>query len=240
MITSLDNKRVKEYTKLHLKKYRNDSFLLLSENLVIKAREENYLKTLIYTGNLPFEFDDVLEVSQDVMDKIAKIEGKHFIGVSKLISDSNDYGNRVLILDHLQDPLNIGRIMESAYLFGFDSIILSEDCADIYNEKCLNASKGSIFKLNINHCNLEEEIYKLKTDGYKVYATGLRDNTKELYEVKPHDKMAFILGNEGSGVDSHIMDISDEIVKIDMVNIDSLNVAMAAAIIMYQFAYKAA
>ena len=56
-----------------------------------------------------------------------------------------------------------------------------------------------------------------------------------MHEVEPQEKMAFILGNEGSGVDSHLMDIADEIMKIDMVNIDSLNVGMAGSIIMYHF-----
>ena len=235
MITSLDNKRVKEYTKLHIKKYLTDSFLLLDEGLVIKANEEGYLKTLIYTGSKPFECKDELEVSQEVLDKIAKTEGLRFIGVSSFIEDKKDYQSRVMILDHLQDPLNIGRIMESAYIFGFDSIILSEESADIYNEKCLKASKGSIYKLNIYHANILEEIKELKDKGFKVYATGLKDNTKELYEVEKQERMAFVLGNEGSGVSSEVMDASDEIIKIDMHNIDSLNVAMAGAIVMYQF-----
>ena len=158
-----------------------------------------------------------------------------YIGICKQIKDNDNYSNRVILLDHLQDPLNIGRIMEAAYLFGFDSIIISEDCADIYNEKCLDNCKGAIFKLNIHFGNLKNEIEKLKELGFIVYATGLRNNTKELRDIKEQNKMAFILGNEGSGVSAEIMDIADEIVKIDMRNIDSLNVGMAGSIIMYKF-----
>lgn len=235
MITSLDNKLVKELTKLHQKKYRDNSYLLLSPELVYKAYEANCLKTLIYTDNKPFEFENSVEVSREVLNKIAKTEGLSFIGEANFIKDNDNYGNRVMILDHLQDPLNIGRIMESAYVFNFDSLILSEECADIYNEKCLNASKGSIFKLHINHSDLFSEIIKLKENDYKVYATGLRDNNYELYDLKESEKMAFVLGNEGSGVSKEIMDICDGVVKIDMHNIDSLNVGMAGAIVMYQF-----
>lgn len=238
MITSLDNKRVKEYSKLHNKKYRKDAYLLLDEELVNKAHEENYLKTLIYTGDKPFDYVDEFEVSQEVLDKIAQVKGLKYIGVASFINDNDNYQRRVMILDHLQDPLNIGRIMESAYIFNFDSIILSEESADIYNEKCLKASKGAIYKLNIKHGNIVDEITKLKDKGFKIYATGLRDNTKELYEVEAQEKMAFVLGNEGSGVSKEVMDISDEIIKIDMQNIDSLNVAMAGAIVMYQFSSK--
>ncbi|MBR4470736.1 MAG: RNA methyltransferase [Erysipelotrichaceae bacterium] len=235
MITSLDNKTVKQLRKLHQKKYREDSFLLLEEELVILAKEKGYLKKLVYTGKKPFDHDDEFEVSQDVMDKIAMREGLSFIGVSKMIEGNDDYGRRIVILDRLQDPLNIGRIMEAAQLFGYDTLILSEDCADICHEKCLSACKGGIYTLNIVRKDLSVEIPKLRKDGYLVYATGLRNNTKELHDVHATEKMAFILGNEGSGVREDLMDLSDDIMKIDMRNIDSLNVAMAASIIMYRF-----
>lgn len=235
MITSLDNKTVKNLSKLHQKKYRDDSFLICDPLLIEQAYKHNYLKLLVYTDELPFEFENVLEVSKEVLNKIGKREDINYLGVSKLIEDNDDYGNKIVILDHLQDPLNIGRIMEACDLFGFDSIILSENCADIYNEKCLDNCKGNIYKIKINHSEIIKEINKLKDKGYIVYATGLRNNTKELYEAKKADKIAIILGNEGSGVREEVMDASNEIIKIDMENIDSLNVSMAASIIMYYF-----
>lgn len=235
MITSLENKTVKQLTKLHQKKYRDDKFLLLNESLVKFAKENNYLDTLVYYGELPFVFENAIEVSKEVLNKISKKDDLNYIGVGKPIKENDNYGSRVIILDHLQDPLNIGRIMEAAYLFGFDSIILSEESADIYNEKCLINSKGAIFKLNITHKDLNKEIINLKNKGFKVYATGLRKKTKDMHEVKSEEKMAIILGNEGSGVDDCLMDIADEIIKIDMVNIDSLNVAMAGSILMHYF-----
>lgn len=235
MITSLDNKTVKELTKLHQKKYRENKFLLLDENIVNLAKENNCLETLVYTDEIPFTFDNAIEVSREVLNKISKKEGLHYIGVGKPIRENDEYGNRIIILDHLQDPLNIGRIMEAAYLFGFDNVIISKDSADIYNEKCIENSKGAIFKLKVCHKNILDEIDNLKAKGYKVFATGLTRKTKEMHEISPCEKMAFILGNEGSGVSKDIMDKSDEIMKIDMVNIDSLNVGMAGSIIMYKF-----
>ncbi len=235
MITSLENKTVKNLCKLHMKKYREDSFLLCDEQLILKAKEKGFLKKLVYTGEQPFEHDDVLEVSQEVLDKIADEEGHSYIGVSGMIEEVRDPGKRVILLDRLQDPLNIGRIMEAAQLFGFDSLILSKECAEIYNEKCLSACKGGIYELKICHGDLLEEVDRLKKEGFYVCATGLRDNTYEMHEVEPKEKMAFILGNEGSGVLKELMDVSDCIMKIDMRNIDSLNVGMAASIIMYQF-----
>ncbi|MBP5280775.1 MAG: RNA methyltransferase [Erysipelotrichaceae bacterium] len=235
MITSLDNKTVKQLTKLHQKKYRDDSFLLCDPSLIEEAYKSGHLKMLVYCGEKPFEFDNCLEVSKEVLDKIAKRDDLDYLGVSSLIEDNDDYGDRIVILDHLQDPLNIGRIMEVCDLFGFDSLILSENCADIYNEKCLDNCKGNLYKLKIAHKELLSEIKLLQDKGYTVYATGLRNNTRELYEVKKKDRIAVILGNEGSGVREEVMDICDEIIKIDMVNIDSLNVGMAASIILYYF-----
>lgn len=235
MIESLENKKVKNWTKLHQKKYRGEEYLLLDEKLVEAAYKTNNLQTLIYTGELPFEFKDSYEVSREVINKISKEDNLNYIGIGKKIVENDDYQNRVIILEDLSDPLNIGRIMESAYLFGFDSVILSKEAADIYHPKCIEASKGSIYHLNIKRADIGDEIFKLKEKGFKVYATGLRDNTLSLNEVKVSDKMAIILGNEGSGVKEETFKISDEIIKIDMHNIDSLNVAMAGAIIMYRF-----
>ena len=235
MITSLENKTVKELTKLHQKKYREDRFLITNEELVKKAKETGHLLKLIYTGELPFPFEDGLEVSQEVLDKIAKKEGLRYIGVSSLIKEKFEPLKRVLILDHLQDPLNIGRIMEGALHFGFDSLILSEDCADIYNEKCLQNCYGGIYDLNICIGDLSEKIKELKDRDFKVYATALRNDTYDLYDVPFSDRMVFVLGNEGSGVTEEVMRACDGTIKIDMRNIDSLNVGMAASIVMYRF-----
>ena len=235
MITSLENRTVKDLCRLHQKKYRQDSYLILDEELTFKAYEKGYLQTLVYCGEKPFDFDETLEVSAEVLAKIAQKEDLHFLGVGKKILESEDFGDKIIILDHLQDPLNIGRIMEACLLFGFDTLILSENCADIYNEKCLAHCKGGIYELKIAHKQLETFIPQLQEKGTKVYATGLRNNTRELHELSSVNSCAIILGNEGSGVRSEIMDLADEIVRIDMCNIDSLNVATAAAIVMYHF-----
>ena len=235
MISSLDNKKVKEWTKLHNKKYRGEEFLLLDEKSILAAKENNLLKTLIYVDELPFEFNDAYEVNQEVMNKISKEDNKKYIGIGLPLKENNNYQKRVMILEDLQDPLNIGRIIEGCYLFGFDSIVLTNNSADIYNSKCLKAAGEAFYKVNIYHGDVKEEIKKLKENNFKVYATGLKDYSLEMYDVKKNDKMAFILGNEGSGVKEETMNISDEVIKIDMHNIDSLNVAMAGAIIMYRF-----
>lgn len=235
VITSLDNKKVKEWTKLHNKKYRGEEFLLLSKEMVIEANMHNLLKTLIYVGEKPFDFSNSYEVSKEVMNKISKEDNLECIGISYPIEEKVDFDKRVIILEDLQDPLNIGRIIEGAHNFGFDSVVLSLNTADIYNQKCLKAAGTSFYNMNIKYMDINECINTLKEKGFSIYATGLKTYSIEMYDVKIKDKMAFILGNEGSGVKESTFDISDEIIKIDMHNIDSLNVAMAGSIIMYRF-----
>ena len=235
MITSLENKKVKDWCRLHLKKYRKGEYLIYEPGIIEAARKTGHLKTLIWCGEEPFAWDESYEVSREVLDKISEGRDIGYAGVARTIEEVRDPRKRVLILDHLQDPLNIGRIMETAVLFGFDSLLLSEGCADIYNERCLEESRGAIYLLKIYHGDLLQEIPELQKEGFRVYATGLRGETKELYDAEKAEKVAVILGNEGSGVRSEVMDVSDEIIKIDMDNIDSLNVAMAAAICAHYF-----
>ena len=126
MIESLENKKVKDWTRLHLKKYRDRNYLILDKGVLLEAYKQGYLDTLIYCGQRPFDFDKAYEVSREVLNKISKRDDLDYIGVGKEIEEKREYCSRIMMLDELSDPLNIGRIMECAYLFGFDTILLSE------------------------------------------------------------------------------------------------------------------
>lgn len=235
MITSLDNKKVKEWTKLHSKKYRDEEYLLLDEKTIKAALDNNLLNSLIYVGKAPFEFNNSYEVTEEIMNKISKRNGLKYIGVARKIEEKENYKNRVLLLDGIQDPINLGRIIELCNAFNFDSLVLSEDTCDLYHEKCIENARENIYNVSIKRSDIKKEINILKEKGFKIYATGLSSNTKDINDINPHDKMAFILGNEGSGISEDIFNMSDIVVKIDMNNIDSLNVAVAGAIVLYKF-----
>ena len=235
MIISLENKKVKEWTKLHNKKYREEEFLLFDEKSIKLAYKKKLLKTLIYVNECPFECESSYEVSKDVMNKISKRENIKYIGVCKKLPNTTNYKNRVLLLDNVQDPLNLGRIIELCNAFNYDCLLLSENTCDLYHPNCLDAAKDSLFKVSICKTNLVTEIQNLKSKGFKIYSTGLSNKTVDINTIKPHDKMAFVLGNEGSGISEEVFNISDKIVKINMDNLDSLNVAMAGSIVLYKF-----
>jgi TrmH family RNA methyltransferase len=138
-------------------------------------------------------------------------------------------------LDNIQDPGNVGTIIRNAVAFNIDTVVLSEDCVDLYNEKVLRSAQGMNFHINIITENLTEFIIKLKTENYYIYGTDLLSNN-ELSEIKPKDKFAIILGNEGNGVKKELLDLCDKKLYIEMNNnCESLNVGVASGIILYKF-----
>ena len=235
MITSLDNKKVKDWTKLHNKKYRNEEYLIFDPLAIKEAKKKNLLKKLVYVKKAPFEFSSSYEVNEEVMKKISKQNNIKYLGIAKKIIEKENFDKRVLLLDNIQDPLNLGRIIELCYSFGYDSLVISKDTCDLYHPSCLDAAKDAFYKVNIKRADLSSTINVLKEKGFKIFATGLTNKTKDINDIKVINKMAFVLGNEGSGISKEIFNISDEIIKINMKNLDSLNVAMAGSIVLYKF-----
>ena len=235
MITSLTNAKVKEWTKLNLKKYRKDNYLIFDDKTLLKAYEHGLLKEVVYVGNKPLAFENSYEVSKEVMAKITKGSTLQYVGIGIRREGIKKKKDRIIVLDDLKDPQNVGMILKGALLFGFDTVLLSKDTADIYHPKCLKAAEGALFDLNIVRGDLEELIASYKKEGFEVLATGLKKNTKELAELHFDHKYLIVLGNEGSGVSDKIYALSDVIFKIAMENIDSLNVAIAGSIIMEYF-----
>lgn len=230
MITSLQNKTVKDLVLLHNAKARKEKglFIVEGEHLVLEAKENNYLlKAYTIDPNLEGEL-----VSEDVMKKICQTNTVvRQIGVCKLLNKC-EITDRVLILDGIQDPGNLGTLMRSAKAFGFDSIFLSDTTCDIYNDKVIRSSQGSIFKLNFLRGNKIEFINSLKSTHH-VFNTNVRTGV-DVRTVKKQEKVALILGNEGAGVSEEINNLNLDSLFIKMSNMESLNVGVAGSILMYE------
>ena len=137
------------------------------------------------------------------------------------------------MLDNINDPGNLGTLIRSSLGFEIDTIVMSHDCVDLYNEKVIRATQGAIFKINIVIEDLNESIKFLKTRDVKIIGTAL-DSAKYLQEIKGINKYAILLGNEARGVKRELLDQTDINVKIEMNNqLESLNVAVAGSILMY-------
>ena len=125
--------------------------------------------------------------------------------------------------------------VRSSIAFNIDTIILSEDSVNLYNDKVVRSSEGMIFNTNIITMNLKEAIKDIKNKNIKVYGTDLK-GSKYLSEFDKPSSFALILGNEGMGTKKEILDLCDENIKIEMSNnCESLNVGVAGSIILYEW-----
>ena len=237
--TSTNNERIKNIKKLNSKKYRDEfnSFLIEGEHLVEEAYKKGLLSCLILEENYNLDIDvETIYVSKNVLKYISQLDNpSNIIGVCKKINNSKIIGDKILILDDIQDPGNLGTIIRSCVAFNIDTIILSENSVDLYNSKVIRATQGMIFNINIVQTNLDEVITILKKDNYKIYGTSV-NNGKSIKNVEKCKKFAIIMGNEGRGVSNNLLDMCDDYIYIDMnKKCESLNVAIATSIILYEF-----
>jgi TrmH family RNA methyltransferase len=154
------------------------------------------------------------------------------IGVSKYI-DKNDLGKRIVILDDVQDPGNIGTIVRNSVAFDIDTLVLSKKCANVYSPKVLRSTGGMIYNINIIIDELENVVDKIKKSNIRLIGTSL-EKSKSLEEIDKLESYAVIFGNEGNGVSKDLLNKCDDIVRIDMNNMcESLNVGVSSGIFLY-------
>src|SRR5699024_2272543 len=237
MITSTNNNTIKTLIKLKQKKYRNQFgyYLIEGEHLVNEALKANQVECIITTKPLKSNLE-VIEVSEEVMAKLAFTKSPSNIMAKCKIDSNNELmmKKRYLILDDLQDPGNIGTLIRSALAFGIDQVILSKNCVDLYNDKLLRAMQGANFHISCIYGDLTEIIEKLQANGVVVVGSAL-ENGQDISLIEKTEKMAFIVGNEGNGMNQNILDKCDYIGYIPIQTIESLNVAIAGSILMYYF-----
>ncbi|MBQ6363348.1 MAG: RNA methyltransferase [Lachnospiraceae bacterium] len=148
----------------------------------------------------------------------------------------------LLMLEAIQDPGNLGTMVRTAEAAGAAGIILSRECADLYSAKTVRATMSAIFRMPIlTDADLREEIRALQENRVRIYAACLDDR------ACPYDRFdytkgtgygsAFLVGNEGNGLQEETIRLSDETVYLPMAGqIESLNAAVAASILLYEAA----
>ena len=238
VIESVDNKKIKELRKLKTKKYRDEEkkFLVEGIHLVKEAYDSGSLIEVLLLEGDDIDFNaNVTYVSESIMKSLSDLETPYnIIGICNYPKEK-EIGNKVLMLDEIQDPGNLGTIIRSSVAFNIDTIILSKTSVDVYNSKVLRGCQGMNFHINIIRDDLIENIKNLKSKGYRVYTTDVNGG-KELKSIKSPDKYVIIMGTEGNGVSFEASDLSDERIYINMnENCESLNVAVATSIILYEF-----
>ena len=238
LYSSINNEKIKNIKKLNTKKYRDElgMYLVEGEHLVREAYENNILEELILLENTDIDIDiKTSYVTKNVLKYISNLDTPNgIIGICKK-NESTLKGNKIVILDDIQDPGNLGTIIRSCVAFNVDTLVLSNNTVDLYNSKVIRATQGMLFKLNIIiEKNLEELVKSLKQKKYKIYTTNVK-NGNSLKSIEKSDRFAIIMGNEGNGVSEELNLLSDEYLYIDMnKSCESLNVAVATSIILYE------
>ena len=231
MIESVNNPLIKKYAKLDEKKYRYQMgmFIVEGEHLVEEARKRGLIEKIFATEDYP----DATLVSNNVMKKLSHLTTPpKVLAVVRMMEERKINGN-ILLLDDIQDPGNLGTIIRSAVAFGIDTIVLSPDTVDIYNNKVIRSSEGMLFHINFIKDDLASFIDTIK-DRYQILSTDVRTgkNIKNLHLDKPY---ALIMGNEGRGVREELTSKSNDKIYLPMQdNCESLNVAIATSIILYE------
>ena len=243
VITSFDNDKVKYLKKLSKKKYRDlyNEFLIEGRHLVIEAYKHNMLKEIIICDGEVTPFDvPYTVVSYEVMKKISEVETpQKIMGICKKLNETT-IGSRILLLDEIQDPGNMGTIIRSAVAFDIDTIILSKNCVDLYNPKVVRSTQGMLFHIPILIYDFDELLPMLKELKIPIYATRVEYGT-DVSTLKEDEKKRFalLMGNEGNGVHPEYLELSDKNLYIPMSNeVESLNVAIATSILLYELRNK--
>ncbi len=240
-ITSLDNQLVKKITSLHQKKYRDqyNEFFIEGVKLIKEALEYKIdINCVLYSSeNLDYKFGvSTYKVTKEIMAKITDTSTPQgIVAVCKIPKYEIIKKEKLIYLDRVQDPGNVGTIIRTADAFGFDGVLLSKGCADIYSPKVVRSTMGSLFHLPI--CQ-DVSLDTLKSLNNKIYSSTLDTNTF-INDIKVQPPFVLVIGNEGQGISNEVKNITDEFVKINMVgNAESLNASIAAGILMYEFSTK--
>lgn len=224
---------------------KTGTFLIEGYHLVEEAlKNKEQIKQLIISEevDLPatWNTDNILitVVSKEVMAAISDTETPQGVAAKcKQLGSSeiNDDHGMFLFIDAVQDPGNLGTIIRTADAAGIDAIIVGEGSADVYNSKVIRATQGALFHLPIIKGNLFEWVSRLQASQIPIYGTAL-ENAVSYKEVKPTSSFAIIVGNEGGGMNKELLAKTSQNLYIPIFGkSESLNVAVAAGILLYYF-----
>ncbi len=229
LITSKQNSSFKLWVKLKQKKYRdqNGMFLVYGKHLIDQAKKYGAIIDILTSD----PNQEGIQLSVDLMNELQQAETYFdLIGICKKTNPSRQ-SDKILVLDDVQDPDNVGALIRSASAFGFLHVIVSLKTADIYNEKVIRASKGALFDVFVERRPLHDALIEHKQLGYQLIYADAHDTGKP----KKQKKTALIMGNEGHGISDDIKKLCDNAVSIPTQNVESLNVSVAGGILMYEW-----
>ncbi len=250
-IESKDNNLFKETRKLKERKNRNKAgrYIIEGFRLVQEAfkagldieymivTSEGKEKMNVYLKEYIDDSTKIYEMSNSLFNELVSTEKPQ--GIAAVVSmDEKPLdidGEFYLLCDKVQDPGNLGTIIRTAHAVKADGVILTKGTVDIYNEKTIRSTMGSLFYVPVHYDDDNMSLVKLLKDkNFKIVVTSL-DTDKDFFQEDLRGKVLLTVGNEGNGVSDEVYKLSDTKVKIPMPgNAESLNVAIATSVIMYE------
>jgi len=220
-------------------------FLLISEGAYDSVCEKSQK---LYSFDVEGAGCRIIVVSDSIFDKISEEnapEGvitvaKYDAAMHRELTDgelSANRGERILLLESVRDPQNVGAILRTAAAFSVDRVIMGRDCADIYSSKTLRASMGAVFALRIDRVDsVCEAVATLRSLGRRVYAAALDERAQKLGKSRFSSDDCVVIGNEGHGLSAETIKACNSSVYIPMSDgVESLNAAVAASVLMWEF-----
>ena len=251
-ITSINNQQVKSWKRLHRRKERQktNTYLLEGFHLVEEAlqfEKQQIINIMIREDILKrpetqkiiaqAKEDQLIQITEHIAEDISHTETNQGIfAIMKIKASSfpKELKRPFLLLDAVQDPGNVGTMIRTADAAGFQGVFFGKGTVDLYNDKTLRAAQGSHFHLEMHEGDLEDFISYLKERNIPILGTTLDKDAISYKEIKTPSAFGLLVGNEGAGVDHHLLDLVDQTLYIPMKGqAESLNVAIASSIIMF-------
>lgn len=251
-IKSKDNEKIKYINQLLSKKGRDiySSFLIEGERAILQAIDNDCTIEMICISqkheqnmnylNMGKKSKEIIIIDYKLFDLISDTSNSQgIIAVAKkrvyeFERIKQNAWHDILLLDRIQDPGNLGTIIRTAEAAGYNCILLTKGTVDPFSPKVTRSTVGANTSIPIIFVT-DDEIKRLKDNGYKLIVTALEDDSKNYKSISYKSKKIIVMGNEANGVSKFILNNADEKIVIPIYGkSESLNVAIATAIILYE------
>jgi len=251
VITSVRNPRVAAALKLHKRAFRERERAFLVEGAQVLGEalaSGRAISSLFHTepsGDLVRRAAEsgaeTIQVSEEILERLARtVTPQGFVGVAPFVDvplpDLPDTPSCVALLHAVRDPGNAGTVLRSADAVGADAVVFTATSVDVYNEKAVRSSAGSLFHLPVvRGPETPEAIDALRARGMRILAMDAAGEA-DLYEQDLADPVAFVFGNEAWGLPDEVAALADDVVRVPLSGrAESLNLAAAATVCLFEW-----
>lgn len=237
---SLSKNQLKLITSLQQKKYRNKYSLFIAEGTKVVREFLNSnieLDQLFFVDETGYEgIEKKVQISEEELKKISSLKSPNNVLALFKIPRKKILINEglVLVLDDINDPGNLGTIIRLCDWFGVDQLVCSEKTVDCFNSKVVQASMGSLTRINIVYTNIVDYLQKTPLPKYATLLNG-----ENVYKASLPKQAVLVMGNEANGIDKSVLNELNNAISIprfgEFQQTESLNVATATAILLSEF-----